>query len=240
MGGPIGPNQPRTVNGKAHRQPLQGHIMHHLIISALQEGGINRAKRFEATRRHPSSKGHGMLLGNAYIEHPRRKPLGHLGQAGAIGHRGGYGDDAVIARSLGDKGLTENARIGRRARLGFGLCAGSGIEFRHPMPLVRSPLGGGIALAFDGADMDQNRPRGPRARGPQHREELRHIMAINRSDILKPKLLKERARTGQSRHQLPRALGAFPQRCGQRRLEPFGEGRHARQRLAGIHPAEIG
>ena len=35
MGGTIGPNQPRTVDGETHGQALDRHIMHDLIIAAL-------------------------------------------------------------------------------------------------------------------------------------------------------------------------------------------------------------
>ena len=38
MGGPIGPHQPGAIYGKAHRQALDGDIMHDLVIAALQEG----------------------------------------------------------------------------------------------------------------------------------------------------------------------------------------------------------
>ena len=44
MRGAIGSDQPCAVNRKAHGQALQGHIVHDLVITALQEGGINRHK----------------------------------------------------------------------------------------------------------------------------------------------------------------------------------------------------
>ena len=46
MGGAIGTNKPRAINRKAHRQTLYGHVMHNLIIAALQEGRIKRAEGF--------------------------------------------------------------------------------------------------------------------------------------------------------------------------------------------------
>ena len=31
-------DEPGAIDGKTHRQPLHGHIMHDLVIGALQEG----------------------------------------------------------------------------------------------------------------------------------------------------------------------------------------------------------
>ena len=45
MGGSIGPHQTGPINGKPHRQSLQSHIMHDLVIAALQERRIDRDKR---------------------------------------------------------------------------------------------------------------------------------------------------------------------------------------------------
>jgi hypothetical protein len=44
--------------------------MHHLVITALQEGRIDRAERLHARRGQPGGKGHPVLLGDPDIEHP--------------------------------------------------------------------------------------------------------------------------------------------------------------------------
>ena len=51
VGGAVCTHKPRTVDGEPHRQALNRHIMHHLIVAALQKGGIERAKGFEPPRR---------------------------------------------------------------------------------------------------------------------------------------------------------------------------------------------
>ena len=43
-------------------------VMDHLVVAALQEGGIERAERLVAFRRKACSEGNGMLLGDADIE----------------------------------------------------------------------------------------------------------------------------------------------------------------------------
>ena len=42
--------------------------MHHLIVGALQEGGVDGAERLVAFRRHAGGKGHRVLLGDAHVE----------------------------------------------------------------------------------------------------------------------------------------------------------------------------
>ena len=49
--GAIRPDQARAVDGKAHRQALDGHVMHHLVVPALQECGVHRAEWFHPARR---------------------------------------------------------------------------------------------------------------------------------------------------------------------------------------------
>ena len=38
MGRAIGPDQPRTIDGKAHWQALNRDIMHNLVITTLEKG----------------------------------------------------------------------------------------------------------------------------------------------------------------------------------------------------------
>ena len=47
----IRPDQTGAINRKPHRQPLYRHVMHHLVITALQERRINRAERLHPARR---------------------------------------------------------------------------------------------------------------------------------------------------------------------------------------------
>ena len=104
MGGAIGPHQPGAVDGKAHRQALDRHVMHDLIVAALQEGGIDRAEGLHPARRKPRRKGDGVLFGNADVEGALGKALGEQVQPGAIGHGGGDGDDLVVGLGLADQG----------------------------------------------------------------------------------------------------------------------------------------
>ena len=60
--------QPRPVDGETHRQALDRHVMHHLVIPALQEGRIeSRQRGFKPARRHSRAEGDGVLLGDADV-----------------------------------------------------------------------------------------------------------------------------------------------------------------------------
>jgi len=50
-------------------QVLQRYVMHHLVIAALQEGGVNRHKRRQPLAGKPRGKCDRMLLCNAHVVH---------------------------------------------------------------------------------------------------------------------------------------------------------------------------
>ena len=52
--------------------------MHHLVIAALQEGGIERAEGLVTLRRKAGGKGDRMLFRNADIEAALREDIGQL------------------------------------------------------------------------------------------------------------------------------------------------------------------
>ena len=68
MGGAVGSDQSRPVHGKAHRKRLDRHVVHDLVIGALQKGRIDGAEGPEALAGEPGGKGHPVLLGDADIE----------------------------------------------------------------------------------------------------------------------------------------------------------------------------
>ena len=105
MGRTVLADEPGAVDGEAHRKPLQSDIMNDLIIGALQEGRIDRTERLEALDRETGSKGHGVLLGDADIEHAAREAGGELVEAGARRHGGGDGDDLLVLLGLADQRL---------------------------------------------------------------------------------------------------------------------------------------
>jgi hypothetical protein len=95
-------DKPRAVNRKTHGKVLDRDIMNNLIIGALQEGRINRAKGAHPLCRQPRREGHGMLLGNADVERAVGVGFGKFVDAGAARHRRRDRDNARIG--FGDFG----------------------------------------------------------------------------------------------------------------------------------------
>ena len=68
MGRAVGADEAGAVDGEAHRQMLDRDIMHHLVVAALQEGGIERAEGLVALAGEAGGEGHRMLLGDGDVE----------------------------------------------------------------------------------------------------------------------------------------------------------------------------
>src|SRR5580704_12703015 len=102
--------------------------MDDLIVAALEEGRINRTKWFVAFSREAAGEGDCMLFRYPYVEGALGKDFLENIEARAARHRGGNRDDLVVLSCLGDQGIGEDPRIGRRVRLGFYLNARNDIE----------------------------------------------------------------------------------------------------------------
>ena len=105
MGRAVGADQSGAVDGKAHRQPLDGDVVHHLVVGALQEGRIDRGERLEAFGGKPAAERHRVLLGDADIEAAVGKFLVEQIKPGARRHRRGDGDDLVVLARFLDQAL---------------------------------------------------------------------------------------------------------------------------------------
>ncbi len=73
-GRPVGADQSCAVDREADRQLLEGHVVDDLIVSALKEGRVDRAKRLQSFNRKARRKCDGVLLGDPDVE----GPLGEL------------------------------------------------------------------------------------------------------------------------------------------------------------------
>ncbi|GCE91953.1 hypothetical protein MSKU15_3554 [Komagataeibacter diospyri] len=190
----IGPHQPRAVDGEAHRQLLQHHVMHHLVIGALQEGGIDGAERAQPLGRHAGGKRHGMLFGNAHVKEAVGIEPGELVQPRARGHGGGNRDDPVVGRGLTDQLLRKDRGVAGRAGRALLLLTGHDIEFRDRVILVTRRFGRAVAMALFGNHMQQH---GADILGvaqvAQDVDQLVHVMAVNGADVIEAQFLEQRA-----------------------------------------------
>ena len=94
MGLAVIADQPGAVDRKAHRQFLDRHVVHDLVVGALQEGRVDRRERLHALGGEAGGKGHRVLLGDADIEGALREFVAEQVEPGARRHRRGDRDDA--------------------------------------------------------------------------------------------------------------------------------------------------
>ena len=230
MGRAIGADQTGAVDRKADRQPLDGDIVHHLVVAALQEGRIDRAERLVAFRRHAGGEGHGMLFCDADIEGPLREGLAEEIQARPVGHGRRDCDDPLVVPRFLDKAFGKHACVARRIGLGLGLLAGDDVELGNAVILVSRVLRRRVALALAGDDVDQHRALMGVAHILQHGQQMVEIMAVDRADIVEAELLEHRPAG-------PEAPGVFLGPCGLL-LEVTRQ--HLGQLLCGIAQGEVG
>ena len=182
----------RAIDGKAHRQFLDRHIVHDLIVGALQERRINRREGLVALRGQSGSKGHAMLLGDADIEGAVGEFLAKEIQAGTSGHRGSNGDNLRVLAGLGDQRVGKHLGVSGCIRLRFHLRASDNVELVDAVILVGGILGRWITFAFLGDDMHQDRSLLGVAHVLEHWQQHVEIMAVDGSEIEEAEFLEQR------------------------------------------------
>ena len=166
--------------------------MHHLIIGALEEGGVDRREGTHAFRREARGEGHRVLLGNANVEGAGGVRLGELVHAGARRHRGGDRADPIIGVRQLRQRLAEHVLISRRAWRALGFFAGDDVELGHAMILVGGVFGGRVALALLGHDMDQHRAFRGVTHVLEHRQQVVEIVPVDRAYVVEAQFLEQR------------------------------------------------
>ncbi len=193
MGRAVGADQAGAVHGEAHRQLLDGDVVHHLVVGALQEGRVDGGERLEAFGGEPGREGDAVLLGDADVEAAVGKFLGEQVEAGARRHGGGDGDDLVVLLRLLDQALGVDLGVGGRRRLRLRLRAGRHVELDHAVILVGGFLGRLVALALLRDAVDQERPVLGVAHVGEHRQQVVDVVAVDRPDIEEAELVEQRA-----------------------------------------------
>ena len=190
---PVGADEPRPVERKAHRQALDGDVVHDLVVGALQERRVDGRKRLEPLGSQPAGERHRVLLGDPDVEGALGKLLGEEVEARAVRHRRGDGDDLVVLPRLGDEALGEHARVGRRVRLRLHLRAGDDVELGDAVILVVGGLRRRVALALLGHDVHEDRPLLGVAHVLQDGQQVIEVVPVDRADVVEAQLLEPRA-----------------------------------------------
>ena len=192
MGCTVCAHQPGAVDGKSHRQALNSHIMHHLIVGALEKRGINRGKRLHPFGGKAGGKGDGVLFGNPHIKAALGEGIGKQVQARARWHGGGYGHNPVVLSGLPHQAFGKYRGIGRGHRLALGLLPGGNIKFCHAVEFIGRTLGRAIATALLCYRMNQHRPRHIGVADVfQDRHQGFKVVAIHRPHIIESHFLEQ-------------------------------------------------
>ena len=205
----------RPVDGEAHGQALDRHVVDHLVIAALQEGRVDGAERLHPVSSETGGEGYRVLLGDADVIDPLGEALGHQVNAGAGRHGGGDGDDAVVLLGALQELRPEHLGVGGGVGLGLGLLARDHVEADDAVILVGGVLGGGVALALLRDHVDQHGAVVDLADVLQHLDEVVHVVAVNGADIVEAELLEQGAAGGHAAGVLLGLARGFLQRAGE-------------------------
>ncbi len=114
MGRAVGADEPGAVDREADGQVLDRHVVHDLVVGALEEGRVDRAERAHALRGKPGGESHRVLLGDADVEAALGEGGLELVEPGAARHRRGDRADRRVALGLGHQRLGEHVGVARR------------------------------------------------------------------------------------------------------------------------------
>jgi hypothetical protein len=130
--GTVGTDQAAAVEREDDRQILQRHIMHQLIVAALQEGRVDRQDRPQPLAGESGGEGHGVLLGDADVVIAFRVAFAEAQQAGAFTHRRGDADQFRVGRRHVAQPVAEDLRIAGLAAARPAGDADLGLNFETP------------------------------------------------------------------------------------------------------------
>ena len=182
-----------TVQTQRYVQLLHADIVHDRVISTLHEGRINCRHRLHASSSHTCSRSHRMLLGNTNIKEMILMRLGKNIQAGAVRHRSSNTHDFIVGISQFSQSFTKNLGIAYGCIRISNLFAGSNIKGAGTVKLIGAFLGRLVALALFRQHVYHNRSVNLFG-SLQNIQQALQIVSVNRSQISKTKLFKNRSR----------------------------------------------
>ena len=189
----IGTDDARTIDSKQHRQLLNRHVVDHLIVGALQEGGIDSDNRLVAADRQARCKRHRMLLGNGDVKILVRVFSGEFNHAGAFTHGRGDCHQLVVFRCGFAQPVAEDFGIARHAAAAFWQTAAGRVKFRHRVEGDRIFFRRFVATPFFGHDVQELRAFQV-AHVLERGHQTQHVVTVNRPNIVKAQFFKQGTR----------------------------------------------
>ena len=190
----VGTHKTRSVDRKAHRQLLDRHVVHNLIVGPLQECRVDRRERLETLRRQARAERHTMLLRDPHVERAIRMRLLEQVQTRPVRHRRRDRNHPVVLVRFLDQAVRKHLCVGWRIRHTLVLRPRDHIKLRDTVILVGRVLRWCIALALHRHAMQQHRARNIRIpQVLQHRYQVVHVVTVDRPHVVEPEFLEQRA-----------------------------------------------
>ena len=209
VGGAVGADEPRAVDGEGDGQVLQGHVMDELVVAALQEAAVDGNNRAQPFAGHASGQRNGMLLGNAHVVVAVGVALGKFHQATAFAHGRGDAHNAGVVGGFIAQPFTKHLRVGGRAGLFLENGASARVERTGAMPLDGVRFGRRIALALAGDHVQKLRPARD-AQAAERSHERGQVVAVDGANIVEAEFFEQRARQHHALQVLFGAACQFP------------------------------
>ena len=194
MRSPVSTDKTGPVNGENHVKLLHADIVHNLVISPLKKGRIYGKNRDHAAKRQPCRKCHRMFLRNSHVKVSLRESLLKGLQPGSLPHGRGNSHQVVMKGAKLSYARGKNIGIGRPAVL---QChSASDIKSASSVILVRMTDSRLISLPLLGDYMNQDSSLVALGLG-EDAYQIADIVAVNRTEIHYPHILKKHARNHQ-------------------------------------------
>ncbi len=191
MAGPVVAGDARPVQHDRDRQAVKRDVHQQLIESTVEERGVERDHRVQATERQTRGAGQRVLLGDADIVGAVGVGLGERRQAGGMEHGRGDRHDVTTLGAEAHQLLAEH--VGPAVRLGL-LLTGQRVErLRRVEAVLVVVLGGRVTVALGGEDVHDDRPA-EIAGLAQRRLDGLLVVAVDRADVLQPEILEHHLR----------------------------------------------
>ena len=184
VGGAVFAHQSGPIETEHDGQLEYGHIVDDIIISPLCEGTIDIAEGQQPVLGHAGGEGDGVSLGDAHVEHA----VGHLCHRYIHRAPGRHGrrnaDDTWVLSGQFEQCVSKDVLELRRLVLVVAMneFAGIRVELTGSVPHGLVVLGGGIAVAFLGMEMEQFGPLHV-LQLPEDAYQLLHIVAVEGSEV---------------------------------------------------------
>src|SRR6266404_444709 len=209
-----------TQTGAIHAQTnvefLNRHVVNRHVVSALEERGVDRQKRFQALRGESTSEERGMFFGDSDIEIPIGMSFGEMSEAGAAWHRRRDRNNLSIRVRKFRKRLAYDFRIGwRGCRRGL---AALDLVFAEAVKFVRLFDRRLVAFAFLRQNVQQDGFI-LRLEKFECADEQGNIVSVDRSVIAKAEFFEDYARHEQAFDAFFDLVGEFSDRLSSDRFD---------------------